>query len=93
MKALNGHIGDVLEELRRIGLALQSIRDKIDAAAATAIATANALASAQSARRESDKEAKDKEEGKWSPLQKVFATIGAIAALMAAMGAVLHWVR
>jgi len=93
LHTLNGHLADVGEELRKVGLTLQSISDKIDAAAAKALATAEALADASTARRESDREAKEKEEGKWSPLQKVFGTIGAIAALMAALAAILHYVH
>ncbi len=74
LTAINGALVDVAAELKNVGLVLQGLSDRLDAAADTRIATADALEKANVARRES-------EENNWSPFSKTLAVIGALGVL------------
>jgi hypothetical protein len=82
---INGHLSDVAKELRANALAMQSMADGFKASAATVLATAEALAKAQAARRETDAEARVKEEKSWSPFAKTIAVLGVIGLIIGAI--------
>jgi len=86
LDAVNGHLADVANQLRIVGLALQGLADRFDAAAATTIATAAALEKDNVARREKEKEA-------WSPMQKLIAIVGGLSAMAAILLALEKFVK
>jgi hypothetical protein len=71
---INGSIARVGNELAEVKLLLQRLADSADSDRRTVVTTASALKDAEDARRSSDTD-------HWSPWQKLFATVGALAAL------------
>jgi hypothetical protein len=71
---INGHIRDMVSELKALRLDVQALGDAATAAANTAVALATALKEAEEQRR-------DKSEQSWSPLARLSAIVVAIAAI------------
>ena len=84
--AINGHLGDLAEEMRGLRLAVQRLGDQAVARDATVVTTAAALRDAEEARR-------DKTEQAWSPVQRIYAALGAVAALAAVVGLIVVLTR
>lgn len=80
--AINGHLADMSESLHGLRLAVQRLGDQAEANQSTVLTTATALKDAEEARR-------DKSEQTWSPWQKLFAGLGAAAALTAVIGLIV----
>lgn len=76
---INGSIADFAKEMHLMVLATQRLADRLDADAATAVATAAALAKDEAARRA-------RADRSWSPVARVLAIIGGVAALAAIVG-------
>jgi hypothetical protein len=74
LNKINGSQERTVEALEGLTLAVQHLSDQADAAATTAVTTAKALKDADDARR-------GKAEQTWSPFQKTFAVLAAIASL------------
>jgi septal ring factor EnvC (AmiA/AmiB activator) len=73
---INGSMERVAQQLHELVLAVQRLGDQAEARDATVIATAHALEKAEAARRASS-------ERTWSPFAKIFAALGAAAAVAA----------
>jgi hypothetical protein len=78
-KALNGSLDRVFAELHATRMELQRQGDRAEASAQTVVATALELKEAEAARRDRT----------WTPFAKLFAVLGAAAALAAVIGLVL----
>jgi len=74
--AINGSIAHLAEEMHQLTLAVQRLGDQADANARTVITTAAALKAAEDARRALS-------EQRWSPVQKLFAVVAGLGALVA----------
>ena len=72
---INGHIGDMVAELKALRLDVQGLGDAALAAANTAVALATALEAAEKQRR-------DKSENAWTPLTRLTAGIVAIGGVV-----------
>ena len=77
--AINGSLADLAREMHGLTLAVQRLGDQAVSRDATVVTTAAALKDAEDARRA-------KSEQSWSPWQKIFAAVGASAALAAVIG-------
>lgn len=77
--AINGSMAKMAAEMHNLTLAVQRLGDQAVSRDATVLTTAAALKDAEDARR-------SKTEASWSPWQKLFAVLGAAAALAAVVG-------
>jgi hypothetical protein len=77
--AINGQLVKVFEEMHALTLAVQRLGDQAVSRDATVVTTAAALKEAEAARRA-------KTEQSWTPVSKVFAALGALAALASVIG-------
>ncbi len=91
LKTINGSItagvtglAEVRSVVQQLGSDVNARLDTViataQAAAATVIATAEALKAADEARRDADDESHKKSDRTWTPFQRVFAVIAAVAA-------------
>jgi hypothetical protein len=76
---INGSMERVANELHGLKLAVQLLSQQAISRDATVVTTAAALKDAEEARR-------SKTEASWSPWQKLFAVLGAAAAMAAVIG-------
>lgn len=72
---INGHIGEMVEEIKALRLDVQALGDAATAAANTAVALATAL-------KEADETRRDKSEQSWSPLQRMVGITAIIGVLV-----------
>jgi len=70
--SINGSLADIANEMHALTLAVQRLGDQAVSRDATVVTTAAALKDAEDARR-------SKSESSWSPVQKAFAVLAAIA--------------
>ena len=84
--AINGSLADIARELHDQTLAVQRLGDQAEANAKTVITTAAALKDAEEARR-------SKGEQSWTPVARLLAVLGGLAALAAVAGLYLALVR
>jgi hypothetical protein len=80
---INGSLKDILANLSALNLGMQRLVDSAEADRATVITTAKALRDAEDARR-------DKGEARWSPVQRLAALLGSMAAAVGVLYEVLH---
>src|ERR1017187_452029 len=80
---INGSLKDILANLSALNLGMQRLVDSAEADRATVITTAKALRDAEDARR-------DKGEARWSPVQRLAALLGSLAAAVGVLYEVLH---
>lgn len=85
-RALNEQKVDITKAMGRLELAIQRLGDQAEANAATAIVTARALKDAEEARRA-------KAEQSWTPIGKMIAALGAVAAIATVVGLYLALVH
>lgn len=78
---INGSIDQLVAEVHALVLAMQRLGDQAGADRSTVITTASALKEAEEARRSQG-------ERSWSPVARLFAGLGAAAALASLVGAV-----
>jgi len=71
--AINGSLDRLANEMHALVLGVQRLGDQAEASAATVVTTARALANAEQARREQG-------DRTWSPWQRLFAVVAAVAA-------------
>jgi hypothetical protein len=79
--AINGSLADIAKEMHALTLAVQRLGDQAVSRDATVVTTAAALKDAEDARR-------SKDDRSWSPIARLFAGLGAAAALASLIGAV-----
>ncbi|HEY9411110.1 MAG TPA: hypothetical protein VIP77_16140 [Jiangellaceae bacterium] len=72
-ESINGSLADMVREMHELTLAVQRLGDQAVSRDATVVTTAAALKDAEEARR-------GKAEQSWSPWEKVFAVLAALAA-------------
>ena len=84
--AINGSLADVAREMHSLTLAVQRLGDQAVARDATVVTTAKALKEAEDARRA-------KTEQSWTPVARLLAVLGGLAALAAVAGLYLALVR
>lgn len=84
--SINGSLADIAQEMHRVMLAVQRLGDEAIARDATALATAFALKEAEEARRV-------KAESAWTPIGKMIAALGAVAAIATVVGLYLALVH
>jgi hypothetical protein len=77
--SINGSLDRVFAELHGVRMELQRQGDRAEASAKTVVATALALKEAEAARRDRT----------WTPFAKLFAVLGAAAALAAVIALIL----
>jgi type VI protein secretion system component VasF len=77
--AINGSLAVMAEEMRKLTLAVQRLGDQAVARDATVVTTAAALKDAEDARRSTS-------DRSWTPVTRVIAVLGGIAALIAVLG-------
>jgi hypothetical protein len=81
--AINGSLADIAREIRDMRLAVQRLADSAASDRATVVTTAAALKDAETARR-------DKTEQSWTPVQRLFAAVAALAAVVGVLAVVLR---
>jgi hypothetical protein len=81
--AINGSLSDLANEMHLLTLAVQRLGDQAVSRDATVLTTAAALKDAEAARREKGNQS-------WSPWARIFATVAAVAAALAAIWYVNH---
>jgi hypothetical protein len=79
--AINGSLADMVQEMRELTLAVQRLGDQAVARDATVVTTAAALKDAEEARRSTS-------DRSWTPVTRVIAVLGGVAALIAVLGGV-----
>jgi hypothetical protein len=79
--AINGSLADMVQEMRKLTLAVQRLGDQAVARDATVVTTAAALKDAEDARRSTS-------DRSWTPVTRTIAVIGGVAALIAVLGGV-----
>jgi hypothetical protein len=80
---INGSLKDVAANLSDLNLGIQRLVDSAEADRATVLTTAKALKDAEEARR-------DKGEARWSPVQRLAALLGSMAAGVGVLYEILH---
>jgi sugar phosphate isomerase/epimerase len=84
---INGSMADVAEQLGKLNLGVQGLRDEQAASNKAAIAAAAALertvATTAHALRQADQDRREDAADRWSPWAKVIAVLGGLAALVA----------
>jgi hypothetical protein len=81
--AINGSLADLVREMHNLTLAVQHLADQAEANARTVVTTAAALRDAEQARRDTD-------ERRWTPFQRLFAVVAAVAAAVGIYFALVH---
>jgi hypothetical protein len=84
--AINGQLARVAEEMHALTLAVQRLGDQAIARDATVIATAKAL-------KEADDQRRAKGEQSWTPVGRILAVLGGLAALAAVVSLYLALVH
>lgn len=79
---INGSLAEIAKEMHALTLAVQRLGDQAVSRDATVVTTAAALKDAEEARRSKDDQS-------WSPVARLFAVLGALAALAAVAGLIL----
>lgn len=82
-ETINGTLMDVGRNLASLNIGIQRLVDSAEADRATVLTTAKALKDAEEARR-------DKGEARWSPVQRLAALLGSLAAAVGVLYEVLH---
>jgi len=80
---INGSLADVAKNLASLNLGIQRLIDSAQADRATVLTAAKALKDADEARR-------DKGDARWSPVQRLAAVLGGMAAVVGALYDILH---